>query len=88
MVCFHSILNRALLHLTYGHYTSPKECPFSCRYNGPECCPFHGKPVCEAPCPSSLNCKVTECPSECPDNCIHPNADHCCPKSGQSVCKA
>ncbi|KAI7885596.1 hypothetical protein K492DRAFT_102034, partial [Lichtheimia hyalospora FSU 10163] len=63
---------------------SPEECPYSCRYTGPACCPFLGEPICQAPC--LVPCKETPCPESCPDNCFYPNADICCPKSGQPVC--
>lgn len=65
---------------------SPEECPFSCRYDGPPCCPFNGKPVCEPVCNTLVACKVTPCPSNCPGHCHYPDADYCCPRSGKAVC--
>lgn len=65
---------------------SPDDCPFNCRYNGPPCCPFLGQPVCEPICQTFVACKVTPCPDECPGDCRYPNADYCCPKSGEAVC--
>jgi hypothetical protein len=29
---------------------------------------------------------VTPCPDECSGDCHYPNADYCCPKSGEAVC--
>lgn len=69
-----------------GANCSPKECPFSCRYTGPPCCPFLGAPICE-PCETFAPCQETPCPKECPDSCFYPDADRCCPKSGQPVCR-
>ncbi|KAL9541629.1 hypothetical protein MBANPS3_009008 [Mucor bainieri] len=66
----------------------PKECPFSCRYNGPPCCPFLGQPECEPPCQTFAPCKVTPCPDDCPDDCQYPDADYCCPQSGTPVCNS
>ncbi|EIE85114.1 hypothetical protein RO3G_09824 [Rhizopus delemar RA 99-880] len=66
--------------------SSPVECPFSCRYTGPPCCPFIGVPVCEATC--NTRCKMTDCPDECPDDCFYPEADYCCPRSGEAQCKS
>lgn len=65
-------------------YESPEDCPYSCHYNGPPCCPFLGEPICQSPC--TVPCHETPCPESCPDDCFYPDADICCPKSGQPVC--
>ncbi|KAI9010864.1 hypothetical protein CLU79DRAFT_684041, partial [Phycomyces nitens] len=67
---------------------SPRECPFSCRYEEDSCCPFSGEPVCEPPCMTFVPCKVTPCPALCPFDCVYPNADQCCPRSGEPVCRS
>ncbi|KAI8068145.1 uncharacterized protein B0P05DRAFT_475027, partial [Gilbertella persicaria] len=66
---------------------SPAECPFSCRYTSSPCCPFIGEPVCEPTCYTFAPCEVTPCPADCPYDCFYPNADYCCPQSGQAVCR-
>ncbi|KAI9248533.1 hypothetical protein BDA99DRAFT_416155, partial [Phascolomyces articulosus] len=65
---------------------SSEECPFSCEYSGPRCCPFIGQPQCRV-CQTLVPCHETPCPSECPDSCFYPDADFCCPKSGTPICK-
>lgn len=67
---------------------SPEECPFSCEYNGPPCCPFNGVPKCAPRCQTFVPCAVTPCPEECPDNCFYPDAGSCCPLSGAAVCRS
>ncbi|KAI8141386.1 hypothetical protein BJV82DRAFT_618992 [Fennellomyces sp. T-0311] len=64
----------------------PEECPYSCQYTGPSCCPFIGQPECHT-CETLVPCHETPCPDDCPDDCFYPDADHCCPKSGQPVCR-
>ncbi|ORX60304.1 hypothetical protein DM01DRAFT_240955, partial [Hesseltinella vesiculosa] len=69
---------------------SPDECPYSCRYSGPPCCPFLGEPTCENLCPEDFDtskCHVTPCPDNCADDCFYPNADPCCPYSGSPICQ-
>ncbi|KAI9495169.1 hypothetical protein BDB00DRAFT_760499, partial [Zychaea mexicana] len=77
------MLNR-LLHIIF---LSSEECPYSCEYTGPKCCPFIGQPECYT-CETFVPCHETPCPDECPDNCFYPDADWCCPKSGEPICKS
>ncbi|CAO3595328.1 unnamed protein product [Absidia cylindrospora] len=67
---------------------SPDDCPFSCEYHGPPCCPFIGQPTCLPPCETFVPCEVTPCPDDCPNDCFYPNADYCCPHSGQPICRS
>ncbi|KAI8983552.1 hypothetical protein BDB01DRAFT_702899, partial [Pilobolus umbonatus] len=66
---------------------SPDECPFSCTYGGPSCCPLLGTPVCKPPCNTFAPCAVTPCPKNCKGDCFYPDADYCCPLSGKAVCR-
>lgn len=74
--------------LHFSHLSSPDECPFNCEYHGPPCCPFLGQPTCLPPCNTLVPCHRTPCPDECKDDCFYPNADRCCPKQGQPVCRS
>ncbi|ORY91960.1 hypothetical protein BCR43DRAFT_419916, partial [Syncephalastrum racemosum] len=65
---------------------SPEECPYSCKYNGPACCPFIGAPVCDTSCQDTHCPPEKPCPDDCPDACVYPEDDPCCPHMGEPVC--
>lgn len=62
-------------------------CRIFCHFSNNECCPFDKDPVCAPVCNTFAPCQVTACPKECLDDCVYPDADFCCPMSGETVCR-